>query len=141
MLLGHVGLRALEEEGWAGDAVGGLTLGADPIACAIAHRSRIEGSDLDAFTVRKQVKEHGHGRRVEGPIGPQSRVVVVEDTLTTGGSALAAVHALRELGCHVLGVLALVDRLGGGGEALADEGLSLLPLFTAPELLAGDPEA
>lgn len=140
-LLGVLGLAAVAEAGWAPDAVGGLTLGADPIAYAMAHASafaaeRREGPLVRAFTVRKAAKQHGTGKRVEGPFAAGDRVVVVEDVITTGGSALTAVEAIRAEGGEVLGVLAVVDREEGGREALEAAGLSVKTLATASELVA-----
>jgi len=144
-LLGVLGLQALRDAGWAADAVGGLTLGADPIAYAIAHASsfaneRGEGPLVRAFTVRKQAKQHGTGKRVEGPFVPGDQVVVVEDVITTGGSALTAVEAIRAEGGIVLGVLAVVDREEGGREAIEAAGLSVRSLATATELVARLPQ-
>lgn len=140
-LLGELGLAELEIAGWAADAVGGLTLGADPIAYAIAHASAFayeinEGPMVRAFTVRKQAKQHGTGRRIEGPFVAGDKVVVVEDVITTGGSALTAVEAIREEGGVVLGVLAVVDREEGGREALEAVGLTVRSLAKASELVA-----
>jgi len=140
-LLGFLGLQALRDADWPADAVGGLTLGADPIAYAIAHASafaneRGEGPLVRAFTVRKQAKQHGTGKRVEGPFEAGDQVVVVEDVITTGGSALTAVDAIRAEGGLVLGVLAVVDREEGGREALEAAGLSVRALATATELVA-----
>jgi orotate phosphoribosyltransferase len=140
-LLGVLGLDALRQAGWAADAVGGLTLGADPIAYAIAHASAFanerDGTPfVRAFTVRKQPKQHGTGKRVEGPFVSGDQVVVVEDVITTGGSALTAVEAVRAEGGIVLGVLAVVDREEGGREALEAAGLSVRSLATASELVA-----
>ncbi len=140
-LLGVLGLQALRDAGWAADAVGGLTLGADPIAYAIAHASsfaneRNESTLVRAFTVRKQAKQHGTGKRVEGPFVAGDQVVVVEDVITTGGSALTAVEAIRAEGGIVLGVLAVVDREEGGREAIEAAGLSVRSLATATELVA-----
>jgi len=140
-LLGVLGLATIADAGWAADAVGGLTLGADPIAYAMAHASafaaeRGDGPLVRAFTVRKAPKQHGTGKRVEGPFSAGDRVVVVEDVITTGGSALTAVDAIRAEGGHVLGVLAVVDREEGGREALEAAGLSVRALATASELVA-----
>jgi orotate phosphoribosyltransferase len=139
-LLGTLGLAELAAAGWQPDAVGGLTLGADPIAYAIAHASafaaeRGDGPLVRAFTVRKQPKQHGTGKRVEGPFQAGDRVVVVEDVITTGGSALTAVEAIRAEGGVVLGVLAVVDREEGGREAIEATGLTVRRLATAAELL------
>lgn len=140
-LLGVLGLAELADAGWAADAVGGLTLGADPIAYAMAHASAFAaeqglGPLVRAFTVRKAPKQHGTGKRVEGPFTAGDQVVVVEDVITTGGSALTAVDAIRAEGGVVLGVLAVVDREEGGREALEAAGLSVRSLATASELVA-----
>jgi orotate phosphoribosyltransferase len=140
-LVGQVGLGALDAAGWHPSAVGGLTMGADPVAFAIAHAATITGRRLDAFSVRKEPKAHGTTRRIEGCFDPGSPVVVVEDVITSGDSALRAVGAVRAAGGHVLGVLAVVDREQGGRERLEEEGLNSVALFTATELLQGSPDA
>jgi orotate phosphoribosyltransferase len=137
MLIGRVGIELLDQSGWHPQAVGGLTLGADPVAYAIAHAATLSGRTLDAFTVRKEAKDHGAGRTIEGPLEDGADVVIVEDVVTTGESALRAHRALSASGAHVLGVLALVDREEGGREKIEDEGLRLIPFFTRTELLAG----
>jgi orotate phosphoribosyltransferase len=136
VLIGRTGLAALDEAGWKPSAVGGLTLGADPIAYAMAHAASLAGRELDAFTVRKQAKVHGTGKRIEGSFTPERPVVVIEDTITTGGSALDAVSAVLGEGGSILGVLALVDREEGGRERIEGEGHAVHALFTASELLA-----
>ncbi len=133
-LIGRLGLRAILDAGWRPQAVGGLTLGADPVAYAIAHAAT--DYTLDAFTVRKQPKQHGTGQRIEGGFEPGMEVVVVEDAMTSGASAMNAVQAVREAGGEVLGVFCVVDREEGGRERLSTEGLRLASLFTAGELLA-----
>lgn len=135
LLVGRVCLEALDETGWMVDAVGGLTLGADPVAYAIAHAAARAERNLDAFTVRKEAKAHGAGRRVEGPVEPGVRVAVIEDVVTSGGSALRAIDALREFGARVVGVLALVDREEGGREAIEASGHVLVSLFRVSELV------
>jgi orotate phosphoribosyltransferase len=92
------------------DAVGGLTMGADPIASAVLHQGAARGLNYDAFVVRKEPKDHGRGRQVEGPEVKGKRVVVLEDTSTTGGSPLAAIAALEKAGAEVVGVAVVVDR-------------------------------
>jgi orotate phosphoribosyltransferase len=138
-LLGHVALEALRQRGLSPVWVGGLTMGADPIAFAIAHRSWIEGSPIQAFSVRKEPKGHGTGSQIEGGLPAGAEVVVLEDTLTSGGSSLRAIQALREHGVHVLAALTVVDREAGGREALEAEGVPLISLYTAAELLATAP--
>ena len=134
--IGPLALERIRARGWLPDAVGGLTLGADPVSYAIAHASALAHTPVRAFTVRKEAKSHGTGKLVEGPFRPGDRVVVVEDVITTGGSALRAVAAVRAAGGHVLGVLAVVDREEGGREALEAEGLAVEALASAREILA-----
>ncbi|MET7605063.1 orotate phosphoribosyltransferase [Streptomyces avermitilis] len=100
------------------DAVGGLTMGADPVAAAMLHAAAARGRRLDAFVVRKAAKAHGLQRRVEGPEIKGRRVLVVEDTSTTGGSPLTAVEAVREAGAEVVGVATIVDRATGAAEKI-----------------------
>lgn len=111
------------------DAVGGLTLGADPVATAMLHAAAARGRQLDAFVVRKSEKAHGLQRRIEGPDVTGRRVLAVEDTSTTGGSVLTAVEALREAGAEVVGVAVIVER--GAAPAIQEAGL---PYFTAYSL-------
>lgn len=117
---------------WAFDAVGGLTLGADPVAAAMLHVAAEWGKPLDAFVVRKSEKTHGLQRRIEGPDVAGRRVVAVEDTSTTGSSVLTAVEALREAGAEVVGVAVIVDR--GAGEAVRDVGLPYRAAYTLSDL-------
>ncbi len=114
---------------WQFDAVGGLTLGADPVAAAMLHAS---GSGLDAFVVRKSEKQHGLQRRIEGPDVAGRRVLAVEDTSTTGSSVLTAVAALRDAGADVVGVAVIVDR--GAGDAVRAEGLEYRAAYTMAEV-------
>ena len=126
-LIGHVLLDVLEEAGLGPgeiDAVGGLTLGADPVAGALLHAAASRGQDLDAFVVRKEGKAHGMQRRIEGPDVAGRRVVAVEDTSTTGGSVMTAVDALREAGAEVVAVAVIVDRGTGARERIEAEGLA-----------------
>jgi orotate phosphoribosyltransferase len=116
------------------DAVGGLTLGADPIALSMLHAAAAQGRRLDAFVVRKSEKAHGLQRRIEGPDVSGRRVLAVEDTSTTGGSVLTAVHALREAGAEVVGVAVIVDRSTGAREKVEAEGLDYRFLFGLDEL-------
>ncbi|WP_103500426.1 orotate phosphoribosyltransferase [Streptomyces sp. SM14] len=117
------------------DAVGGLTLGADPVATSMLHVAAAEGRKLDAFVVRKAQKAHGMQRRIEGPDIAGRRVLVVEDTSTTGGSPLTAVEALREAGAEVVAVAVIVER--GAAPAMAEEGLEYRQVFGLPELGLG----
>ncbi|MFE0105718.1 orotate phosphoribosyltransferase [Streptomyces sp. NPDC059009] len=120
------------------DAVGGLTLGADPIADAMLHASHARGTrsvPLDAFVVRKAAKAHGMQRRVEGPDIKGRRVLIVEDTTTTGGSPLTAVEAAREAGAEVVAVATIVDRATGAGEKIKNEtGVPYLFAYSKDEL-------
>lgn len=109
---------------WDFDAVGGLTLGADPIAVAMMHQAAAAGRRLDSFVIRKAAKVHGLQKLIEGPDVAGRRVLAVEDTSTTGGSVLEAVRALREAGATVVGVAVIVDRDTGAREAVEAEGLS-----------------
>ena len=136
-LVGHVMLDLLEEAGLGTaeiDAVGGLTLGADPVAAALLHAASARGQDLDAFVVRKEGKAHGLQRRIEGPDIAGRRVVAVEDTSTTGGSVMTAVEALREAGAVVIGVAVIVDRGTGARERIEAEGLPYLSVFDLTDL-------
>jgi orotate phosphoribosyltransferase len=134
IVIGSLGLKAIRTT-WKADSVGGLTLGADPISYAISYASGLAGAPLRAFTVRKEAKAHGTGKQIEGPFRSGDRTVVIEDVITTGGSALKAVTAIQEAGGLVAGVLALVDREEGGREAIEAAGLSVISLVTAQELL------
>ena len=135
-LIGPLGLGALRDTGWRVDAVGGLTLGADPIACAISYASALAGAPVRAFTVRKEPKTHGTGQLIEGPFRAGDRVAVVEDVITTGASALRAAEAVRGAGGQVAGVLALVDREEGGREALERAGFEVRSLTRARDIVA-----
>lgn len=119
------------------DAVGGLTMGADPVAAAMLHAAAAAGGRLDAFVVRKAEKEHGLQQRVEGPSVSGRRVVVVEDTSTTGGSALTAVEAVREAGAEVVAVAVIADRATGAREKVEAQGLAYLAAYSLTELGLG----
>lgn len=138
-LIGPLALAAVRAEAWPVDAVGGLTLGADPIAYAVAMASVASPPLVRAFTVRKEAKQHGTGRLVEGPLREGDHVVVIEDVITTGGSALRAVEAVRRAGATVSGVLALVDREEGGRAAIEADGLRVRCLTTMTDLLREPP--
>lgn len=135
-LVGPLALAALHDADWRVDAIGGLTLGADPVSYAIAYASALAGAPLRAFTVRKEAKAHGTGRLIEGPFRSGDRVAVVEDVITTGGSALRAAEAVRAAGGEVAGVLAVVDREEGGRETLDRAGLPVLALARAADIVA-----
>jgi orotate phosphoribosyltransferase len=129
-LVGQVMLDLMQ--GWDYEAVGGLTLGADPVASAIMHVAGQQGRKIDSFVVRKAEKQHGLQRRIEGPGVKGRRVVAVEDTSTTGGSVLTAVDALREAGAIVVGVAVIVER--GAKQAILDAGLEYRAAFSLKEL-------
>lgn len=134
-LIGRLGHELIRASGLDADAVGGLTMGADPIAYAIAHASWLAGRPVDAFSVRKAAKGHGTGRVIEGALKPGTRAVLVEDVITTGESLLRAMEAVRDAGATVVGAFALVDREAGGRAKIEAEGCPVLTVFTASELL------
>lgn len=134
-LIGRLGLALIRDAGWRCDAVGGLTLGADPIAYAICHASAATPAPVRAFTVRKEAKAHGTGKLIEGPVAKGDHVVVVEDVITTGGSAAKAIEAIRREGMTPVAVLALVDREEGGREHLESLGLPVRSLVKASQLV------
>jgi orotate phosphoribosyltransferase len=138
-LVGLEALRVLRETAHLPEWVGGLTMGADPVAYALAHRSWIEKSPIDAFSVRKAAKAHGTGNRIEGGLPAGASVVVVEDALTSGGSSLQAIQVLEDHGARILAVLTVVDREAGGEEVIRSAGYPLLRLYTARELLDAPP--
>lgn len=134
VLVGEVCFQAIVEAGWDAHFVGGMTLGADPVACAIANHATRQGPRLDAFTVRKRPKGHGTGKQIEGGLPPGARVVVVDDTVTSGGSLLRAVEVVVAHGAVVAGILALVDREEGGTELLTASGYEFRAIFTGRDL-------
>jgi orotate phosphoribosyltransferase len=138
-LIGPLGLAALEDAGWNVQAVGGLTLGADPVSYAVSYASMLAKRPVRAFTVRKEAKQHGTGRLIEGPFRAGDRVAVVEDVVTTGGSALRAIEAVRAADGIVAGVLAVVDREEGGREAIEAAGVEVVALARATEIVARMP--
>lgn len=136
VLIGRLGLDYIDSKNWKPDSVGGLTLGADPVAYAISHTSVSRSQPLRAFTVRKEAKAHGTGKRIEGPFRPGDRVVVIEDVITTGKSALDAIHAVENEGGKVIGVLAVVDREEGGRETILERGYPVISLASRTDLMA-----
>jgi orotate phosphoribosyltransferase len=139
-IIGPLALSVLGESDWRVDAVGGLTLGADPISYAISYASARSSRPLRAFTVRKEAKGHGTGRLLEGPFRRGDRVAVIEDVITTGGSALRAIDAVRAANGIVAGVLALVDREEGGRQAIEQAGVPVIALVTAGQIMSVLPE-
>ena len=134
VLIGRLGLEAIRAARWAPKAVGGLTMGADPVAYAVAAASASSPPSIDAFSVRKEAKSHGTARRIEGNFGAGDPVVIIEDVITTGGSAAKAIEAVRAEGASVLGVLAVVDREEGGRAHLEAMGVRVVALTTSRRL-------
>ena len=141
-LIGKVGWELVQKKvselGISVDSVGGLTMGADPIALAIAMASdETPGSQgpVQAFAVRKEPKDHGRGKQVEGNFSEGDRVVVIEDVVTTGGSTIKAIEAIEREGGKVAFVLVLVDRQEGGAAVIEEKGYSVVPIFTRAEIL------
>jgi len=134
-LVGTVVFEAIRESGLAPTHVGGLTLGADPIAYAVAHRSSLEGKGIDGFTVRKRAKDHGTGQRIEGGLPVDGRALMLEDTMSTGHSTLQAVEAVRTHGASIVGVLTLVNRSETAEAFYKAQGFPLISIFTGAELL------
>lgn len=134
-IIGPLALSTLRESGWGVDAIGGLTLGADPISYAISYASAKSDHPLRAFTVRKEAKTHGTGKTIEGPFRKGDRVAVIEDVITTGGSALRAIEAVRTADGIVAGVLALVDREEGGRQTIEAVGVPVISLVAASQII------
>ncbi len=134
-IIGPLGLAALEESGWAVQSIGGLTLGADPVTYAISYASALAGRPLRAFSVRKEAKTYATGKRIEGSYSADDRVAIIEDVITTGGSALRAAEVVRAEGGHIAGILALIDREEGGRDAIEAAGYPVLALTTAAQVL------
>lgn len=136
-LVGHLLYNLVESRrSWKISAVGGLTLGADPIANAISYTSYIKGNPLESFVVRKEPKKHGTMLWIEGQVGKGDRVLIVEDVITTGGSTIKAVERARECGLEVQGVVVLIDRQEGGRQKVEELGLPVLTLLTKEEVMA-----
>ena len=132
-MIGTLGLLALNQSGWNVDAIGGLTLGADPISYAISYASA-SSRPLRAFTVRKESKAYGAGKLIEGPFREGDRVAVIEDVITTGGSAIRATEAIQNANGIVAGVFALVDREEGGRANIEALGIPVISLVQAGEI-------
>jgi orotate phosphoribosyltransferase len=129
-LIGEGMLEAMRAAGPLPDAVGGMAIGADPITAAIVTLAGQQGLPLKGFMVRKEPKGHGTGKQIEGPIAPGQRVVIVEDVITSGGSALKAVEVAIDFGLKVERVIAIIDRLAGGEAAFGAKGIPLTTLTT-----------
>jgi orotate phosphoribosyltransferase len=134
--IGPLALQAIRSTGWSVDSIGGMTLGADPIAYAISYASSLNTPALRAFTVRKDTKLHGTGKLIEGPFRQGDNVVIVEDVITTGASALQAIETVTNAGGYVQGVLALVDRKDGGRETIEHKGYTVISLIPVDEIIA-----
>ena len=135
-LTGEVLYDLIEGAEWDISHVGGLTLGADPVAYAVAHHSTGRKKLLDGFTVRKETKQHGTRQQIEGGLPTDGCVAIVDDTLTTGASAEKAIDAVQHHGATVAGVVCIVDREEGARKRLAELGLPLVTAFTGRELVA-----
>ncbi len=135
-LIGKLLFRQLASQGPRVEAVGGMTLGADPIVSAVALVSYLEGAPLPAFIIRKEPKGHGTGQWIEGKknLPPRAPVAILEDVVTTGGTTLRAVERAEQEGLRVVRVLALVDREEGGAEAISKSGLTLEAIFLRSDL-------
>ncbi|MGZ4853874.1 MAG: orotate phosphoribosyltransferase [Candidatus Angelobacter sp.] len=138
-LTGRVFLELIQQQGWKPQAVGGLTMGADPIVVATAVISSQAGAPIHGFLVRKAEKAHGMGRRVEGFQEKGARVVIVDDVCTTGSSTIQAIEAAREFGFNVAGVACLVERLEAGGRPAVEKAAASVPfisIFTSNDVKA-----
>lgn len=138
-LIGKLGWQTvkaeLAERGVAAQAIGGMTLGADPISLAVGMTSAADANPLQVFTVRKEPKGHGKGRQIEGNFSEGDTIVIVDDVITTGGSTLKAADVLEAAGAKIAFALVLVDREEGGREAIEARGIPVVPLFTRSSLL------
>jgi orotate phosphoribosyltransferase len=134
MLVGQAVLARLQALGPLPDAVGGMSIGADPITAAVVTMAGVAGLPLKGFMIRKEPKGHGLGRYVEGPVAAGNRVVILEDVVTTGGSSLLAIDRAEEFGLTVERVVTLVDRLAGGADAFAARGIPMESMLTIEDL-------
>jgi orotate phosphoribosyltransferase len=134
VLIGRLALEMIVSQGWRPDAIGGLTMGADPVTFSISHTSALSNIPVRAFSVRKEAKSHGTGNRIEGPFKRGDRVVVIEDVITTGKSALQAIDAVEAEGGIVEGVLAVVDRQDGGTDSIRARGYEIIALTSIDAL-------
>lgn len=137
VVIGRMGWAAIRRAGWKPAAVGGLTMGADPVSYAIAAASFGTDAPVDAFSVRKGAKDHGTGRVIEGNFKPGDHVVIIEDVITSGASAHRAAEAVESAGGTVLGIVAVVDREEGGKDTLQASGRKVLALTTITALGLG----
>ncbi len=139
-LIGEVGWQLVQEEILPqfpeASAIGGMTMGADPISLAIGMYSAGARKPLSVFTVRKEAKDHGRGKRIEGNFEAGQQIIVVDDVITTGGSTIKAIDAIEAEGGKVVAALVLVDREEGGREAIEGRGVPVFPLFTRKDIFA-----
>ena len=134
-LIGNLLFRLVSrQKNWNVKAVGGLTLGADPVAAAVAYTSHIKGKPLEGFVVRKEPKKHGTMLWIEGNVKKGDKVLIVEDVITTGGSTIKAIKRARQCGLKVVGAVVLIDRQEGGREAIEAMGLPVKELLTKEEI-------
>jgi len=134
-------LDLIAREGRFPAAVGGMSIGADPITAAVVTMSAVRGTPLRGFMIRKEAKGHGTNQYVEGPVQPGEEVVIVEDVVTTGGSSLAAIERAESFGLKVVRVIGIVDRLEGGGQAIDGRGYPYASLFTIGDFGLKPPQA
>ncbi|NLE36444.1 MAG: orotate phosphoribosyltransferase [Pirellulaceae bacterium] len=134
------GILDLLAEGDMPDAIGGMSIGADPITSAVVTMSAVRGVPLAGFMVRKESKGHGTNQYIEGPVRPGQKVVIVEDVVTTGGSSLKAIERVEAFGLEVTGVIAIIDRMEGGAEAFAKAGYPLRSLLAITDFGISPPE-
>ena len=134
-------LDLIATEGRFPAAVGGMSIGADPITAAVVTMSAVRGTPLRGFMIRKEAKGHGTNQYVEGPVQPGDEVVIVEDVVTTGGSSLAAIERAEGYGLKVVRVIGIVDRLEGGGQAIGGRGYPFASLFTISDFGLQPPQA
>jgi orotate phosphoribosyltransferase len=134
------GILDLLADGEMPDAVGGMSIGADPITSAVVTMSAVRGTPIVGFMVRKEPKGHGTNQYIEGPVQPGDRAVIVEDVVTTGGSSLAAIERAKAFGLEVAGVVAIIDRMEGGAEAFARAGYKLRSLLAITDFGISPPK-
>lgn len=134
------GILDLLREEQMPDAIGGMSIGADPITASVVTMSAVRGTPLTGFMVRKEPKGHGTNQYIEGPVQPGQRVVIVEDVVTTGGSSLKAIERVEAFGLKVLRVIAIIDRMEGGAQAFAQRGYPLSSLLTIRDFGIQPPE-
>ena len=131
----------LTADGQLPDAVGGMSIGADPITAATIVMAAIQGIPMRGFMVRKQSKGHGTNQYIEGPVKSGDRVIIVEDVVTTGGSSLEAIQRVEDAGLKVVGIIAIIDRMEGGAEAFAEKGYPFRSLLTIQDFGIAPPTA